>query len=245
MKHTAKQTIAQLVDTILPPRCVVSGALVDQQGMVAPHIWSTLDFIAPPCCVTCGFPFDFEVEGEDTVCGACLEHPPPFAMARSALKYNDSSKGLILGFKHGDKTHAVRAFVPWLKQAGGAMWGAVDVIVPVPLHPWRLLARRYNQSALIAQGLGRETGLPVLVDGLRRIRATPPQGHLKAGERHANVKKAFAIHPKRAGGLQDKTVLLVDDVYTTGATIKECTKTLLKGGAKAVYVLTLARALRE
>ncbi len=238
------QIITRLIDTILPPRCVGSGVIVDRQGMLAPKIWAGLDFIGEPQCAACGFPFDFEME-EGTLCGACLEDLPPFTKARSALKYNEASRGLVLGFKHGDKTHAVRTFVPWLKQAGAEILAQGGVLVPVPLHPFRLISRRYNQSALIAQALARETGLPLMVDGLRRVRATPSQGHLKVGERHANVKKAFAVNPNRARNLLGQTVIVVDDVYTTGATVKECAKTLLKGGVKAVYVLTLARVLKE
>ncbi len=240
----SRQFITQLIDTILPPRCVGSGVIVDRQGMLAPKVWAGLDFIGDPQCALCGFPFSFEIEA-GTLCGACLDDSPPFVQARSALKYNEASKGLVLGFKHGDKTHAVQAFAPWLKQAGVDIFTQGGILVPVPLHPFRLAARRYNQSALIAQALARETGLRLMLDGLRRVRATPSQGHLKAGERQTNVKKAFALHPKRVSILSGQTVILVDDVYTTGATVKECARTLLKGGVKAVYVLTLARVLKE
>lgn len=234
--------VMQAVDTVLPPRCVVTGEMVDRQGMIHPSAWAQLDFIADPLCESCGFPFDFEVE-KGSLCAQCLERPPPFEMARSALKYNDTSRDLILGFKHADQTHIVSAFVPWLEKAGGQMLEDADILMPVPLHRWRLMARRYNQAAIMAQELSKETKIPVLLTALKRVRSTASQGHLKAAERHKNVKRAFALDPK--ANLKGKTIILIDDVYTTGATVKECTKVLLRAGAGKVYVLALARAVRE
>ncbi|MCB9982214.1 MAG: ComF family protein [Rhodospirillales bacterium] len=236
--------LMQAVDTVLPPRCVVTGERVDEQGMLAPEAWGALEFISDPLCDQCGFPFDFEVE-EGSLCASCLDHPPPFECARAALKYNETSRDLVLGFKHGDQTHVARAFVPWLEKAGAPFWEEADLLIPVPLHRWRLLRRRYNQAALIAQALSKRTGIPADVGVLQRVRATPVQGHLHAGERHKNVKKAFGLHPDKKDALKGKTLILIDDVYTTGATVKECTKTLLKGGAAKVHILTLTRVVRE
>lgn len=236
--------IGGAVDTVLPPRCVVSGDSVERQGMIAPQIWSALDFIVEPFCSSCGFPFEFEV-GEAMQCTACLDHAPPFQSARAALRYNDASRDLILGFKHADKIFAVKAFAPWLRRAGGAMLKEADFLIPVPLHYRRLVARRYNQAALMAFELSKDTKIESVPDALLRVRATASQGHLNAKERHKNVKRAFAVNPRRKDRLQGKTVILVDDVYTTGATVKACAKILLKDGVKAVHVLTLARVVRE
>lgn len=235
--------LSTAVDTVLPPRCVVTGEIVDRQGTVAPEAWKTLEFIAAPQCRQCGFPFEYD-SGEGALCVGCLDHPPPYETARAALKYNDTSRDLVLGFKHADQTHAVRAFVPWLKKAGAEMLAEADVLIPVPLHRWRLLQRRYNQSAILAQALGKYTKIPTCVEGLKRTRLTPSQGHLKAAERHRNVARAFAVNPRYKQALQGKTVVLIDDVYTTGATVKECTKALLKAGVKTVHVLTLTRTVR-
>ena len=234
----------QAVDTVLPPRCVVTGEMVDQQGMIAPEAWGQLDFIADPKCAQCGFPFEFEVE-KGTLCAQCLDRPPPFETARNALKYNDASRDLVLGFKHADKLHAVLAFIPWMEKAGAEMLEDADYLMPVPLHRWRLLGRRYNQSAIIAQALSKSSKIPTMVDGLMRVRATPSQGYLKAVERHKNVKRAFKINPKRKTEIKGKTIVMIDDVYTTGATVKECTKELLKSGAARVHILTLARVVRD
>jgi ComF family protein len=236
--------LTQAVDMVLPPRCIITGDTVEAQGMVAPRAWAELDFISSPFCNACGFPFDFEADGE-SLCGPCVSERPAYESARATLKYNESSRGLILGFKHGDKTHAVRAFVPWLKKTGEYMLACADYLVPVPLHRWRLVSRRYNQAALIAQALSKECGLAVILDGLERVRATPSQGHLTAKQRFKNVKKAFTLNPKAREKIKGKTIVLIDDVYTTGATVQECTDVLLKGGAAQVHVLTLARVVKE
>lgn len=245
MKHLEnrlKTALDLAIDTLLPPRCVVSGQLVDRQGMLSPEVWKRLDFLGNPFCAHCGMPFEFEVEN-GSLCASCLERRPVYDSARAALRYNDASREIILGFKHGDKTHAVLAFIPWLKKAGAEILPQADFLIPVPLHPWRLLARRYNQAGLIAQALGRETDIPVLVKALRRIRSTPSQGHLKAKERSKNVRRAFAVHPQHQNILKDKNIVLIDDVHTTGSTVEECAKTLKQAGAKTVHVLTLARVV--
>lgn len=233
----------KILDLVLPPRCVVSGQEVDRQGMLAPAIWSGLRFISAPQCARCGLPFEYEVD-DTTMCGSCIEHEPHFATARSALVYDDCSRDLILRFKHADQMHSVLAFLPWLKSCAGDMLEQADLLVPVPLHRWRLLKRRYNQAAVIAWALGRYTDKPVIPDALMRVRPTPSQGHLRAKERAENVRKAFAVHDRHISKLAGKSVVLIDDVYTTGATVNECTKALLKGGADKVNVLTLARVVK-
>lgn len=239
LKHAAGAAL----DTILPPRCVLSGEMVDQQGMVSPDSWAALDFIHDPLCSSCGAPFGYEIE-QGTHCAICIDYPPSFDSARSALKYNDQSRKLILGFKHADKTHGARAFVPWLKMAGREMLEDADALIPVPLHRWRLLKRRYNQAAIIAHYLAKETNIGVMHEALIRTRYTPIQGHLNYEERRKNVRKAFIANPKYEAEIKGKTLVLIDDVYTTGATVKECTKVLRKAGAKKIHILTLARTVK-
>ncbi|MCB1651023.1 MAG: ComF family protein [Alphaproteobacteria bacterium] len=232
------------LDTVLPPRCALTGQIVEAQGTLSPEGWQKLEFITAPFCENCGFPFSFEVQ-EHTLCAACIDYPPSYDSARAALKYGDGSRDLILGFKHGDKTHLLPGFVPWLCRAGAQMLTQADYLIPVPLHYRRLVRRRYNQAALIAQGISKETGVPVLIEALRRTRSTPPQGYMNASDRHKNVRRAFEIHPLYASMIKDKTLILIDDVYTTGATVNECTKVLKKAGAKAVHILTLARVAHD
>lgn len=157
------------------------------------------------------------------------------------MLYDDASKRLILGFKHGDRTHLAETLGGWMQRSGQEFWDQTDFIIPVPLHRWRLFKRRYNQAALLAQAIGAKTSKPVLVDGLLRIKATPTQGHMSRKERQANVKNAFAVNPHLPLSLKDKSVVLIDDVLTTGATLNECSHVLLDSGVKRVFVLTLAR----
>lgn len=183
--------------------------------------------------------------GEQALCGRCIADQPPFKAARAVLRYDAFSKDLVLGLKYADKTDRVPVFAHWLARAGKEMLEQSDAIVPVPLHPKRLLARRFNQSALLAQALKKYSSAPVWVDGLQRKLYTVPQADLTRLQRLENVKNAFVANPLRSNAISGKTIVLVDDVMTTMATVSECTKALLEAGAKEVRVLTLARTVME
>lgn len=155
--------------------------------------------------------------------------------------YNDGCKRLILGFKHGDRLHPAPALAEWMLRSGKDFWQEVDLIVPVPLHRWRLLKRRYNQAAVLANELSRIGSKPVSTTALKRIRSTPPQGKLNRKQRQQNIKGSIRVNPSCASEIKDRVIVLIDDVMTTGATINECSRMLLKAGAKKVFVLTLAR----
>lgn len=234
------------VDAVLPPRCIVSGDFVDRQGMITASAWKELRFIAPPFCVSCGTPLSYTLE-YGTLCASCAAWPPPFDKARAALVYDDGSKDMILRFKYADQTHAVHSFVPWLLQAGKEFLDMADYIVPVPLHRTRLLKRRYNQAALIAQALCRAEGVSAayLPEALLRYKKTETQGTMNFRQRRKNVKNAFMVPPAHRTKLQGRNIVLVDDVYTTGATVKECAKVLKKAGAGKIYVLALARVVKD
>lgn len=186
-------------------------------------------------------PFDLPV-ADDTLCGNCLNTHPSFAHARAAMVYNEQSRGLILGFKHGDRTHGAIGMANMMYARMKSSIDACDLLIPVPLHRWRLWSRRYNQSALLAIALGKIAQKPVLVDALVRTRATASQGHSGRKERFKNVHKAFALHPRyRLKNLGGMTIGLIDDVLTTGATADACTQALLSSGVAKVNVCTLAR----
>jgi ComF family protein len=244
LKATLLSWWKMTLNTLLPPRCAATGEIVDIQGMVTSDFWQQLEFIESPLCLQCGLPFGFEIAGE-ALCAACMEQPPVFDRARSAVIYNDASRKLILGFKYGDKLHSIHTFIPWLLRAGQDLFPSADFIIPVPLHPKRLRMRKFNQSALIAQGLAKKTTALYLPQSLQRRRHTPPQKGLSAKARSKNVQGAFCVPPQRQAQLRDKTVILVDDVYTSGATLNECARALKAGGVAAVYVLTLARVMKD
>jgi ComF family protein len=236
-------TVRRVVDIVLPPRCLGCGELVGDPGAVCPTCWGGIDFIAPPMCRCCGLPFDFD-EGDHAVCGDCARRQPLFGRARSAMIYNDGSRRLVLAFKHADRIDAAPAWGEWLARARAYLLADADFLVPVPLHHRRLISRRYNQAALMAQALGRTSGLPVVVDALRRVRATPSQGRMNRSQRERNVAGAFAVRASRQESIRDARIVLVDDVITTGATLTACIRPLLHAGAANVDVLTLARVTR-
>ena len=237
-----RRAAGTLLDAVLPPRCLACGEVVAGDGSLCPACWSNLAFIAPPYCACCGLPFAFEV-APDALCGACVGRDPAFGRARAALRYDDTSRALVLAFKHGDGTHAAPALGRWMVQAAGELLQDCDLLVPVPLHRWRLFRRRYNQSALLAQIMGRQAQKPV-ASLLRRHRATPSQGGLSRAGRQDNVRGAFSVADGRKPALRGKAVLLVDDVLTTGATAEACARSLMKAGAGRVDMITLARVVR-
>jgi ComF family protein len=233
----------RVLDIVLPPRCLKCGTTVDAVGALCAGCWPAVAFLVPPHCAACGLPFEFDL-GPAALCGACAGERPVFERARAAFRYDDGSKDLILRFKHADRTDSAPAFARWMARAGATLLADADLIAPVPLHWLRLFMRRYNQAALLASALGELSGKPAVNDLLLRRRRTPSQGGLGALGRQRNVAGAFAVDPRRRALLQDKRILLVDDVLTTGATVSACTSALLRAGAGAVDVLTLARVVR-
>ncbi len=256
LRHTVSGTAVAAwrgaVDLILPPRCLSCGLLIDQQAALCVACWAAMSFVSEPCCSRCGLPFDHD-PGHDPhhgaegglSCGACLRNDPPFQRARAVLRYDDASRRLVLGFKHADRTEASGTFALWMERVAADLIADCDLIAPVPLHWRRLFLRRYNQAALLSEALAKRSGLPGLPDLLVRRRATPSQGRLSADRRRRNVAGAFAVRPGRRDALRGRRLLLVDGVMTTGATVSACARAALSGGAAAVDVVVLARALRD
>ncbi len=245
----ARRRLARLgrvvLDLVLPPRCLACGVLVEAQGRLCAGCWAEIGFVLGRQCRTCGVPLP-NVSAEAPVCGHCLDEPPVFERARSALRYEGVARRLVLRFKHGDRIDGTPTYAAWMARAGADLVAAADVVVPVPLHRWRLVQRSYNQSALLARAIARRGGKPALVDGLVKRRATLSQQTLGAAERRHNVKeKDFALSTTARLRVADRRVLLIDDVLTTGSTANACARCLLAGGAAAVDLLTLARVVRD
>ena len=231
------------LDLLLPPRCLACGAIVDRQGTLCAACWRGIAFVGPPMCACCGLPFEIAA-GPGALCGACVASPPVWRRARAALVYDDGSRPLVLGFKHGDRTHAAVPFARWMAHAGAELLAGSDLVVPVPLHPWRLFRRRYNQSALLARAVARHAGVALLVDAVVRRRRTPSQGGLNRRQRALNVRGAFRVRRGAVAQVRGRRIVLVDDVLTTGATVTACARALLSAGAASVDVLALARVVR-
>lgn len=225
---------------MLPPRCKSCGELVADDHALCGNCWSTLRFLAAPWCARCGRPFEFD-PGDGVLCGTCIKAPPLFARARSALAYDDGSRELILRFKHGGDESLSRLFARWMHAAGSELLEEEVLIVPVPLHPLRRIRRRFNQSALLAGELSRMTGHAHDPLSLCRRRMTRSQGGLGKAARRENVRAAFHVPDACRSGIEGRNILLVDDVWTSGATADACIRALRKSGARSVDLLTLAR----
>ncbi|WP_300553794.1 ComF family protein [Maricaulis sp.] len=238
--------IEQAADWLWPPECPVSRVRVDRHGRFAAEAWGRLNFIADPQCQRCGRPFPYPggtMSGALDTCAPCIAKPPRYDRARAPLAYNDAVKPLVLALKNNDRRDMLAACARWMSVAAADLLGRDSLLVPVPLHWRRLAQRRYNQSALLARALGRETGLGVETGSLKRVRATPSQAGRSADGRKRNVAGAFRVeHPERIAG---RPVVLVDDVLTTGATVSACVHQLRRARAAGIDVVTLCRVVRE
>lgn len=235
-----RSPLSGLAGVIWPQRSLITNREVAGPGVLEPHLWAKLQFLSEPLCARCGAPFEIAVE-PGQVCGACIARPPVYDRARAALIYGDVSRDLVLALKYQGRRDALTVLAGWMAAAGPELVESADLIVPVPLHYFRLVRRGFNQSVWLAAALARRSGTRLSVDALKRVKSSPIQGGLSAEGRRRNVQGAFKVRGSREGLVKDQKILLVDDVLTTGATAEACSRALRRAGAACVDVVTLAR----
>ncbi|EFL87953.1 ComF family protein [Ahrensia sp. R2A130] len=229
-------------DAIWPAVCLACERPVDKQGSLCPTCWGEMRFIERPYCAVMGSPFTYDL-GEGALSAEAIADPPPFDRCRSVVLYDDVARRMVSSLKFSDRTELAPWMAQWMVRASDGMFDEperVDVI-PVPLHRRRLFVRRFNQSAEIARAVAALTGATYLPERLQRSRPTPQQVGLGRKERDANVRGAFRIPKGESVLLKGRHVVLVDDVYTTGATLKACARAVRRAGAAKVDCLTFAR----
>ena len=237
--------IERCLQFLLPPQCHCCEKFLEegQQG-ICPDCLSKIRWIEPPLCTLCGVPF-LSREIENHPCGACLTRGKYFTMARAVGYYEGPLREAIHRWKYEEKSYLTLFFGEKLAEGFCRYWDpqSFDLIIPVPLHSKRLRERGFNQALLLVKELSRRTRIPYSKRLLQKRILTPPQVNLSGGEREKGVRGSF--HIQRDEEIEGKSILLVDDVYTTGATVNECSKVLLKAGAERVDVLTIAHAIKN
>ena len=231
-------------DVVLPPRCAACGEATGAHDAVCADCWSALRFIAAPVCAVLGTPLPAG-SAPGTLSAPAIAAPPPFVSMRAACRYDGAARRLVTAFKYADRLECAKLIARLMARVGAEAIDASDVCVPVPLHWSRMLARRYNQAAEIARRLCADAGLAYMPAALKRIRRTRQQVGLKPAERALNVTGAFAVPAHLHHLVAGRRVLLVDDVYTTGATVAAASRALTRAGAGEVRVLVFAMRLDD
>lgn len=240
MNKKLKLISKHLTDIIFPPQCISCNAIISEQGGLCSECFSHLTFISSPVCERCGRPLR---DGREQwkICSYCNNHRLKASKYRFSLSYDEHSRKLILPLKHGDKTIGIPLLSMFMLKCGKDLLEEADGLIPVPLHRFRLIQRKYNQSNLLAKEISRISGIKFLADSLIRKKFTRSQGEFNGHDRKENVKGVFKVsHPEEVIG---KRLVLIDDVITTGSTVDSCVDELIKTGAKEVSVLTLAAVL--
>lgn len=241
-QNTVRATSA-LFDQIDPPTCLACRRATDAPGTLCSPCWTRMPFIERPFCERLGTPFAQDL-GPGLLSPAAMSDPPVFERARAVALYDEGpARQLVQRLKYGDRLDLVPAMARWMARAGAELTAEADLVVPVPLYRWRLFSRRYNQAAVLAQAIARQTGLLYDPLALTRVKATRPQVGLSRAKRAENVQGAFRVLPDAIARVGGQRVLLVDDVLTSGATLNAAARALLRGGAIRVEALVFARVV--
>ena len=236
--------LQKLLTLVYPTQCALCRDLVERGGTLCAHCWSDTPFIAGLVCDACGVPLLGEDPGGQVHCDDCMASPRPWLRGRAALEYHGNARRLVLALKHGDRQDLVAPCATWMARAGRDLVRPDTLVVPIPLHWFRLFRRRFNQSAALAAQSARRLNLRTCPDALVRTRPTPAQSGT-VDLRAANLSDAIQPHPRRGAALAGQDVLLVDDVMTSGATLAAATQACRAAGARQVSTLVLARVVKD
>jgi ComF family protein len=238
----ARTALRHIVDFALPPRCPGCGSVTAAEHSFCLTCWSELHFLGEPCCSRCGLPFEYDGGGE-AECGGCLANPPRYDRMRAAVAYGEISRRVALRLKYAGRPGVAETMARFmLRHMNGA---GNTLLAPVPLHRWRIWKRGYNQAALIASALASRTGAAAELSLLERVKATPPLKGMGPRERALAVRGAFRVADKHKASVRGRSITLIDDVYTSGATANACALALRKAGAAEVNLLCWARVVRS
>ncbi len=230
---------------LYPPQCISCGAHVISDFGLCGDCWRQTPFIAGLVCDQCGVPLPGTDSGERVICDDCIAIARPWGQGRAALLYRDNARSLVLALKHGDRMDLARPAAVWLAKVARPLLQPGVLVVPVPLHWFRLFRRRYNQAALLSKTLARGAGLDHCPDALIRHRPTGTQEGRTRDARFANLVDAFSVPNRHRTLIEDRDILLVDDVMTSGATFSAATEAVFSAGARSVNVLALARVAKD
>jgi ComF family protein len=238
------QPFSMLADLVYPPACAACGVSTGGHRGLCAKCWSEVRFIERPYCEVLGLPFSHDL-GAGILSAEAIANPPPFDRLRSAATLDHAVRTLVHGLKYRDRTDLAPMMAAWMLRASDGMVERCDAIIPVPLHRSRMVSRKFNQAAELARHLAGLAGKPLLPATLLRVKRTSQQVGLGLRAREDNVRGAFAVAAGRESDVFGKRIVLVDDVFTTGATVGAATRALRKAGASDITVLTFARAIAE
>ncbi|AGI74338.1 ComF/GntX family-like protein [Octadecabacter arcticus 238] len=235
-----------LIKIFYPSQCVMCEARTEVDFALCGPCWAETPFIDGLCCDGCGSPLPGQGEPEAGIlCDDCMVVARPWSKGRAAMIYKEKARRLVLSLKHGDRTDLTRAAGPWLARAAKPLITVETLIVPVPLHRFRLLRRKFNQAALLAGQAAAVAGVQYCPDALiRRKKTAPLEGHTR-DQRFEALSGAIVPNPKRMALLNGRKVLLIDDVMTSGATFAAATEACYSAGVDDVCVLALARVVKD
>lgn len=239
LRHAVSAAVRSLTDMIVPPACLACHTPIADHDALCAECWRGIDFIRSPLCDRLGLPLPFDIGGT-MVSAAAAAAPPGYNRARAVARFDATMRRLVHDLKFHDRQQGRVLLGRLLAAAGSDLLVDAQLIVPVPLNRWRLLSRRFNQSAILSREVSRLTGIAWTPSALVRVRRTASQVDLTPDQRRANVSGAFKVTARGRDDIADRSILLIDDVITTGATVEACTRALRRAGARRVDVLALA-----